>query len=520
MVTRTLMVMVMQMVHFDIVNIERVKRIYRREFGLLLGMDKSPTIPTMRRRLSGLVGQVDTDKAMMQLARRYIENLAPESRTFYIDDHFDPYWGRQEVLQGFSHVYDRAMEGMEHCFVHDAAGNPIFFGLRDCYHTFNQVLPHIAGKLKELVGQDSQLSLVFDRGGYDKKVFDKLGRMGICYSVWAKGDKSDYSSMELKYEREEFLFRRNSPDKPRRESIDIAEVPFGKGSRGGPKRKIILRKKTWRRLKKKQEFTYSAFVTNDEEKSRRELTSDMIFRWRQECDFKSQSNEFGIDQITTYFMKSYREGAHEDIKEIPKEEVEEKLVANPELKPFLRGKRQIKAEISKIDEDLGKRVFKEYEGDLRTVAEVSLKRGNSKLLRRRKKLVLELAEIKKQVEAIPKKTKFLDLLKEREVMRFDFRKKLLMDTLKVAARNVRRMALGVLDKPYKNYRDQVDFLRRLIRSGGHVKLNGNGKVTVTLSAMNTDSENEAAKAFLKEINKLNPVVVGDAPIRLSFRLER
>jgi hypothetical protein len=515
---RTFALMVMQMVHFDTVNLERVKKLYRREFGVLIGKDKSPTLGTMRRKLGELVQRVDTDRAMMGLARNYIDKLAPESRTFYIDDHFDPYWGKQEVLMGFSHVYDRAMEGTEHCFVHDSTGNPLFFRLRDCFHSFNQVLPYIAAELKALVGGEDRISLVFDRGGYDSKVFNRLGLMHINYSVWVKGDKTDYDSLNLEYNEEEFLFKGNSPDKPRRVMMGIAETSFEKGGRGGPTRKIVLRRNAGRRLRKKQKYMYSAFVTNGTEKGKGELTEDMILRWRQECDFKSETGEFGIDQITTYLMKGYREGAAEDIQDMPREEVEGRQVKNPELKPLQRRKRQIKTEIAKIDEELGRQTFSEYEADTRTVAEVSLKPGNAKLLRERKKLVTELAEVEKARKGLPKEVAMLDLLKERSIMRFDFRKKLLMNTLKVAARNVRRMALGVLDRHYSNYRDQVDFLRRLIRSGGHMKLRRDGTIVVTLSAMNMEWENRVANAFLNDVNSLKPVLLGGNPIPLEFRL--
>ena len=76
-----------------------------------------------------------------------------------------------------------------------------------------------------------------------------------------------------------------------------------------------------------------------------------------------------------------------------------------------------------------------------------------------------------------------------------------------------------MDKYYHNYRDQVDFLRRLIRSGGDVKLGGDGRITVHLSPLNTPSENQIATAFLDEINTLEPVSLGGDPIPIRFRLK-
>ena len=516
---RSFCLMVMEMVQFDVVNLERVKRLYRGEFGLLVGRSESPTLMTMRRHLSVASAGAVAEGMVLELAANYLKHLSPESSTFYVDDHFDPYWGKADVLQGFSHVYDRPMEGMEHCFVHDAAGNPLFFGLRDEYHSFNEVLAYVGGRLKRLVGNRDGLLMVFDRGGYDRKVFRKLGQMGINYAVWVKGDKTKYRELGLEYEVEEFQFRRNVPGKPRRTHIGLAEVECEAKEKGEPVRKIVMMRRATRRLAKKQPYLYSAFVTNDQGRSKGELVEAMIYRWRQECDFKMQTEEFGLNQITTYAMKGYGEGAHKDIEEFSEQEAANKEVSNPALKPLRRRKRQIKGEIGKIDEQLGKRVFSREEMDLRTVSEVALKRGNAKLLRDRKKLVADLQAVLTEMQGVPKKVKKLDLLKEQEVMRFDFRKKLLMDTVKVAARNARRMALGVLDRHYRNYRDQVDFLRRLIRAGGDVKLNGDGRVTVALSRMNTAAENSVAQAFLDEINKLEPTLLGCDPLPLKFRLK-
>ena len=60
-----------------------------------------------------------------------------------------------------------------------------------------------------------------------------------------------------------------------------------------------------------------------------------------------------------------------------------------------------------------------------------------------------------------------------------------------------------------NYRDQVDFLRRLIRCGGEVKTGVDGGITVTLSRLNTPAENQIATAFLNEISNIAPGVAED-----------
>ena len=55
------MIMIIQMVSFDIINIERVKKIIASQFGLLMGLERSPEIKTARRKLAVAVESLDTE---------------------------------------------------------------------------------------------------------------------------------------------------------------------------------------------------------------------------------------------------------------------------------------------------------------------------------------------------------------------------------------------------------------------------------------------------------------------------
>ena len=93
-----------------------------------------------------------------------------------------------------------------------------------------------------------------------------------------------------------------------------------------------------------------------------------------------------------------------------------------------------------------------------------------------------------------------------------------MDTIKVCARNARKMALEVLDHHYHNYRDQLDFLRRIIENGGYIKLNGMDTVIVEIVPFNTRAENMVLANFLKEINSMKSKMFGDNPYPIKFKV--
>jgi len=84
---------VMQMVGFGCVNLERAKGLVRREFGVLVGLDSSPTLKTLRRWLAALAACIESGKVHVALAKNYIKHLVREKSTFYIDGHFGAYTG-------------------------------------------------------------------------------------------------------------------------------------------------------------------------------------------------------------------------------------------------------------------------------------------------------------------------------------------------------------------------------------------------------------------------------------------
>ncbi len=515
---KAFMIMVIQMVVYDVINLERVKRVIRGEFGILIGVETAPSLRTMRRKINEAVEKLDIEKISTRLAINYLDNLNYGTDIFYIDDHLEVYWGKVKVLQGFSNIFDRMMEGIEHTFVHNRWGDPICFELRDNYNNFREYIPMMVKRVQKMYKLKKRLTFVFDRFGYDQKLFEKFNKeLKANYIVWVKGDKTDYSKESIEFDEVIYKFKWNVPGKERKVKIGIAVVEVKKkGIR--KKRKIVLRRKAERRIKGIKKYMYSSLITNDLTKPKEEIVEHLIYRWREECDFKIEVNEFGIDEITSYMMKPYDENIFNEESELSSSMREEKEMENPRLKPLRYRKGQLKKEILKIDGQLGKWVFTKTKKKERTIEEVSQLKRNSKLLSRREELAAQLEEIVKKMSLMPKQVNRLENLIERNFKIFDFRKKLVMDTLKVCARNVRKMALEVFDKYYKNYRDQLDFLRRIFRNGGYISINSKGEVTVDIAPFNTESENEITINFLNEINAMNPCLFGANALPVTFRV--
>ena len=513
---KTFMIMIIQMVQFNIINIERVKKIVKSQFGILLGVSKSPSLKTARRKLSSAIETLDTEKISTALAKNYLANLSCGTDIFYIDDHLDTYSGKVKVLTGFSHIYDRMMEGAQHTFVHDRWGNPICFLLRDNFNSFKELLPVMVKRIKSIYKTKSKLTFVFDRAGYDSKLFSNFSRsLRSYYIVWSKADKVDYSKEDLKFSEVTIKFKRNTPNKPREVTLGIAEIARTKKDR---QRKIVLRRKTARRIAKYKDYMYSSLVTNDTSRPAKEVAEAIIYRWREECDFKVEIGQFGIDEITSYSMEEYRKDIFLGDNLLPPDLLSDKMMANPMLRPLRYRKGKIKRGIAKIDEKIGRWAFAQTKKRERTIAQSAELKRNRTSIAKRESLAEQLKEVEAKIASLPKQVNRLECLIYGKFKTFNFSKKLIVDTLKVCARNTRKMALEVLDHHYHNYRDQLDFLRRIIENGGNIKLNGKGIVTVEIVPFNTKSENAVLASFLKEINLMKPKMFGDNPYPIKFKV--
>ncbi|MBM3703323.1 MAG: hypothetical protein FJW63_10160, partial [Actinobacteria bacterium] len=375
---KTFMIMIIQMVQFNIINIERVKKIVKSQFGILLGVSKSPSLKTARRKLSSAIEKLDTEKISTALAKNYLANLSCGTDIFYIDDHLDTYSGKVKVLTGFSHIYDRMMEGAQHTFVHDRWGNPICFLLRDNFNSFKELLPVMVKRIKSIYKTKSKLTFVFDRAGYDSKLFSNFSRsLRSYYIVWSKADKVDYSKEDLKFSEVTIKFKRNTPNKPREVTLGIAEIARTKKDR---QRKIVLRRKTARRIAKYKDYMYSSLVTNDTSRPAKEVAEAIIYRWREECDFKVEIGQFGIDEITSYSMEEYRKDIFLGDNLLPPDLLSDKMMANPMLRPLRYRKGKIKRGIAKIDEKIGRWAFAQTKKRERTIAQsAELKRNRTSI---------------------------------------------------------------------------------------------------------------------------------------------
>ena len=136
----------------------------------------------------------------------------------------------------------------------------------------------------------------------------------------------------------------------------------------------------------------------------------IIYRWREECDFKVEIGQFGIDQITSYSMEDYRKDIFLRDNLLPPDLLSDKMMANPMLRSLRYRKGKIKSVIAKIDEKIGRWTFAQTKKRDRTIAQAAELKRNRTSLAKRESLTCQLKEVEEKMAALPKYINRLDYL--------------------------------------------------------------------------------------------------------------
>lgn len=110
----------------------------------------------------------------------------------YVDGHFVPYYAKRQVHKGYSTQRRMAMPGHYQNWATDINGRPVFFYVNNSFIKFTDAIKDSvidALKLMEELGIQERLIVVFDRGGYDSKLFKELDNMKVGFITWKKFNK-------------------------------------------------------------------------------------------------------------------------------------------------------------------------------------------------------------------------------------------------------------------------------------------------------------------------------------------
>ena len=159
------------------------------KLGRLLGLDRAPSVKTIRRKLE-LLGAREQAANLMNLRSKEImqgENF-PDA-VLFVDGHVQCYHGKKKVGQTWSSSKNRVVKAQSDYWVNLADATPLLCIPTSFNEGLNKMLPEIVlSAQKSCPGR--AITVVFDRGGADAAVYELLIKLGCDFITYHKTPKA------------------------------------------------------------------------------------------------------------------------------------------------------------------------------------------------------------------------------------------------------------------------------------------------------------------------------------------
>lgn len=451
---------------FSKTTLEAAKQLRRWEFGPLVGAGRAPVVKTLRRKVAALVTQGQASRFGELLARRWVQQGVIATAYLYVDGHVKAYTGKRRLAEVWNAQRRMPLPGVLSYFVNDQEGRPLLFVTEEANASLAQAMPKVVAAIREVVG-DRRFTVVFDRGGFDGKLFTWLQTERIAFITYQRGEPG------LPVER---FRRRECHFEGRRVRMWLAEDEVRVGG-SGPWRRIVVRTKDGHQ---------TPILTSLTRPAPAKIACLIFARWRQENFFKYSTEHQGLDQLLGYAWAE-ADGA--------------RLVPNPERKQVERELKAKRQELARQKVDLGQALLDEPVWG-RSAHGLKIAQGGAvgqlRGLEQEVELLLERrAELPSHVplaEAGP-----------RAVLRLE--QKAIIDRIKMTAYNAEEWLLELLVRHYPNPHDMRALLRSFAQLAGEIRTTPAG-VVITLDAPDIPLHRRALRGLCADLNQVGAIYPG------------
>jgi transposase len=450
-------------------TVESAKHLRRVAFGAVVGSGRAPAVKTLRRKLAELVGQNRAAEFGIRLARRWVEGSIVATAYLYIDGHMQQYTGKRKLEKVWSTKRRMPLPGIHTYHVGDVQGRPLLFLTEQLSTNLAKAMPRIIVAIRGVV-DERPFTVIFDRGGYDGKLFSWLDKENISFITYQKGNPN----LPI-----DVFRRRETRFEGRRVRFQIAEDEVEVGG-SGPWRRILVRT---------PDGHQTPILTNlGPEVSAARIACLMFARWRQENLFKYMGAHHGLDHLISYGAEAADA---------------ETRIPNPERKRLDREIAARRKELAALKATLGDAVLDEPKNGSRTAH--GLKIAQRGAVRRLRALEEEIAALVATRKPLPKHVTVAEAGATREVMRLEHKN--IVDRIKISAYNAEEWLLDRLIPHYNNPDDVRDLLRSFAELSGEIDTTNDG-VVVTLDPPDTPMHRRALRGLVEDLNTIGATYPG------------
>ncbi len=433
------------------------------EFGLVLGLDRSPEVKTLRRKLAEMAAQGQALELQAAFARRWAQEQPELLGFLYVDGHVRPYNGRKHVLPK-THVPRRrlCMPATTDYWVNDAFADPLFFvtapGNEGLLAMLEEaVLPEVRG----LVGQ-RRVTLIMDRECWSPKSFKNWSQQGFDIMTYRKGSYDPWPE-------EEFVEHPSRDGATRNVVCQLAERPLTL-SNGFRVREVRCLT---------EDGHQTSIVTTRTDLPVLEVALRMFSRWQQENFFRYMRHEFDLDHLPTHAV----EAADPD-----------RLVPYP-------AKKAKKKEVGAARNELGR--LKQAYGELALEDFAATITKREELHGQVEEAEARLEHLRREHKALPSHVPIGQLRDPASLVQLEQERKILVDEIKMVAYRA-ESELANLVGPLLGWHsaDQArSFLRQVFQLPAHLSPDpGAGILRVRLHGMANERSNRALRGLCDILN--------------------
>ncbi len=451
-------------------NPENLKRYNPAELGWLLGLDRAPEMKTLRRKLLRLGDEPRrTEIFLRELLQRRAAARDQALGFLYVDGHVRAYSGKTKLPKTHVARMRISMPATQEVWVNDAEGGPLFFVTQEAHGQLVSELPAVLKQVREVVGPERRVTVVFDRGGWSPRLFAKMDATGFDVLTYRKGKVEPID--------DELFATSKVPGSDGKEHYELADTEVEVGPKG-----FGMRQVTRRTLNRKGEAHQTHIVTTRRDLPAPQVAHRMFARWQQENFFKYMRQEFAIDALLQYATE-------------PADT--ERLVPNPERKAVDKELASARRDLSRLQTEYGTAAIDNPESKRPTMRGFKIAHGTDIgiPLRRARQHVDDLQQRRASLPThVPVGTV------QDPVLRLAPSRKRLHDGVKMLAYQIETDLVTLVTQHYRRTADDGrPLIAAALQSRGDITIHP-GEIRVTLAAQSSPHRTRAIAKLCAELD--------------------
>ena len=451
------------------------------DLGRIVGLDRLPEVKTLRRKLACLASRKASQEFGRELARRRIAERGRTMGFLYLDGHVRAYHGQHTIPKAYLTRTRLAVPGTTDYWVNDKKGEPLFVVTAEANAAMTRMLVPILEEVRNLIGPRRRVTIVFDRGGWSPKLFQKLLAMGFDILTYRKGRVRRIAEGR-------FVWRTAKLDgRPVKYLLHEQPVRFLRG-------KLRLRQVTRLTDNGKQ----TPILTSRWDLRDIVVAYRMFERWRQENFFKYMRQEFLIDALSDYQVEP---------------DDPERSVPNPARKAVDKELGKARARLNRLKQTYGDVSLDYLEGRTPTMREFEA--ADKKIYPEIQAAAERVAELATQQKSLPPRVPLAEARPDQDLVKLSTERKHLTNVLKLVAYQIESDLVNLIRPHYARAEDEGRTLIQTVLQSTATLEPTDQELHVTLSPLSSPHRSQAVAALCEDLNTAGTCFPG-TDLRMRF----